>query len=75
MIPVKFFRGQQVFSYSDPVKAIYIVLKGSFELNKKLPQEDKRKQAYLQVKKGQSKKKIENIITRKFPDMKDFPVT
>ena len=42
-------------------------------MQKKLPAEDKRKQAYLQIKKGKSKPKVENVLTKKFPDMKDFP--
>lgn len=44
---VKFMRGQSVFSEGDPVEAVYIIFKGDFEMHKKLPKEDKRKQAYL----------------------------
>ena len=49
----KFIRGQEVFSIGEPARAVYIVLKGSFEMQRKFPHEDKRKQAYLQVQKGQ----------------------
>ena len=44
---VKYLRGQYVFSEGDLVEKVYIIFKGDFEMYKKLPKEDKRKQAYL----------------------------
>lgn len=70
---VKCIRGQVIFSEASPVKFVYIVFKGKFTLLKKLAHEDKRKQAYLQVEKGREKPKVENVLTEKFPDLKDFP--
>ena len=42
-------------------------------MDKSLPTGDKRKQAVLQLKKGEERQKVDNIFTKKFPDMKDFP--
>lgn len=42
-------------------------------MTKKLPRADTRKQADLQVPKGEKKAKVENVLTTKFPQMKDFP--
>lgn len=42
-------------------------------MHKKLPQEDKRKQAYLQIKKGEQKPQVVSILNQKFPQMRDLP--
>jgi hypothetical protein len=42
-------------------------------MTKRLPCADNRKQADLQVPKGEKKAKVENVLTKKFPHMKDFP--
>ena len=70
---VKYERGQVIYNEGKIADKVYILFKGSFELVKKLAREDKRKQAYLQVPKGAIKPKVSNILTEKFPHMKDFP--
>ena len=43
-------------------------------MHKKLPSEDKRKQAGLRIKKGEIKPSVSSILNKKFPNMKDLPV-
>lgn len=62
-----------MFKEGEQVTDIYIVYKGEFQMEKKLAHEDVRKQAFLQIKRGEEKPKVENLLTRKFPDFKDFP--
>ena len=71
----KYQQGQVVYAETESIDFVYIVYKGQFALDKHLPHEDRRKQARLQLKKGEEKQKVDNILTKKFPDMKDFPQT
>ena len=41
MTPLKFVRGQTVYSEGDDAKSVFIVYKGEFELAKKLPKLDR----------------------------------
>ncbi len=71
----EYIKGQCVYEEKQSANHVYITLEGSFEMTKKLPREDTRKQAYLQVPKGEKKAKVSNVLTSKFPHMKDFPLT
>ena len=44
---VNYYRNGVVFKELEQGKFVYIVFKGIFEMQKKLPHEDKRKQAKL----------------------------
>ena len=69
----KFCRGQIVYNQGDPVDYIYLVLKGEFELCRKLPRSD------AHIKKGYEKpheqrpKTLTNILAQRMPEIKDFP--
>ena len=73
MTKVKIERGQIIYTEGKPADKVYILYKGSCEMVKKLKHEDKRKQTYLQLPKGEPKPKVSNILMEKFPHMKDFP--
>ena len=73
MTKVKYERGQVVYSEGKVAENVYILVKGSFEVVKKLKHEDKRKQAELQVPKGEKKPNVTNVLNEKFPHIKDFP--
>lgn len=70
---IKYYRNGVVFDENDEASFVYVVFKGTFEMQKKLPVEDKRLQAFLYVKKGEEKPTVESILNKKFPDMKDLP--
>ena len=73
MNKVKYERGQVIYSEGKVAENVYILVKGSFEVVKKLKHEDKRKQAELQLSKGEKKPTVTNVLNEKFPHIKDFP--
>ena len=60
---VKYNLGKVVYAQYDPINYVYIVYKGQFELSKHLPSQDKRKSKILQMKKGEERVKVENVLT------------
>lgn len=72
---VKYLQGQVVYKEQEDIKSVFIVYKGQFDMHVQLPREDMRKRTVLQLKKGEEMQKATNILTQKFPDMKDFPST
>ena len=76
--PVKFLRGQTVYSEGDLANCVYIVFKGEFELVKKLPKPDRlsENKNALNPKAGANKPKQmqrRNILAKRLPEIKDLP--
>ena len=82
---VKYIRGQAIFTDKDPVENAYIVCKGEFEMQKRLPKQMPLKAVHAggkganltkqQISRNQKMlaSQEKNLYQRKFPDMKDFP--
>ena len=76
---VKSLYGQTVYSEGEPSEYIYIILKGSFELSRKIKCENRKlideHDQDTDIKLIKAQKKPKNILSIRMPEIKDFPYT
>ena len=70
LIPIKYTRGQTVYKQGNPADHVYIVRKGEFELEKRLPRKGVAHDNSLNASRMLGERfKFDNILAKRLPEI------